>query len=85
MKPSFHEDFGRKEEVKGSSDRGFGLSVGGILLAMRRSGLVDRTALLVEKPGRERPCLVVRCRACALNRACLDQLLTLFKVVNPGP
>lgn len=32
MKPSFHEDFGRTEEVKGSSDRGFGLTVGGLLL-----------------------------------------------------
>jgi hypothetical protein len=32
MKPSFHEDFSRPEEVKGSSDRGFGLTVGGILL-----------------------------------------------------
>ena len=41
MKPSFHEDFGRKEEVKGSSDRGFGLTVGGILLAIAvaRAGL----------------------------------------------
>jgi hypothetical protein len=32
MKPSFHEDFARAEEVKGSSDRGFGLTVGGLLL-----------------------------------------------------
>ena len=41
MKPSFHEDFGRKEEVKGASDRGFGLTVGGILLAIAavRAGL----------------------------------------------
>jgi hypothetical protein len=32
MKPSFHEDFGRADEVKSSSERGFGLTVGGILL-----------------------------------------------------
>ena len=31
-KPSFHEDFRRSEDVKGASDRGFGLTVGGILL-----------------------------------------------------
>lgn len=31
---SLHENFGRPEEVKGSSDRGFGLTVGGILLAI---------------------------------------------------
>ena len=29
---STHEDFSRSHEVKGSSDRGFGLTVGGILL-----------------------------------------------------
>ena len=41
MKPSFHEDFSRKDEVRGSSDRGFGLTVGGILLAIAavRAGL----------------------------------------------
>jgi len=34
MTTSLHEDFGRPEEVKRSSDRGFGLTVGGILLAI---------------------------------------------------
>ena len=29
MKPSFHEDFGRADEVKSSSDRGFGLVFAG--------------------------------------------------------
>lgn len=28
----FHEDLGRKHEVKGSSDRAFGVTVGGIIL-----------------------------------------------------
>jgi len=32
MKASFHEDFRRPEEVRGASDRGFGLTVGGILV-----------------------------------------------------
>ncbi len=31
---AFHEDFSRREEVKGSGNRGFGLTVGGILLAI---------------------------------------------------
>jgi hypothetical protein len=41
MKRSFHEDFSRREEVKGSTDRSFGLTVGGILLAIAaaRTGL----------------------------------------------
>ena len=41
MKPSFHEDFSRKDEVKGSTDRSFGLTVGRILLAIAaaRTGL----------------------------------------------
>jgi hypothetical protein len=34
VKQSFHEDYGRQEAVKSSSDRGFGLTVGGILLAI---------------------------------------------------
>lgn len=31
---SFHEDLSRSEEVQGGSDRAFGLTVGGILLAI---------------------------------------------------
>lgn len=39
MKESFHEDFERADEVKSGTDRGFGLTVGGILLliALTRS------------------------------------------------
>ena len=31
---TFHEDFSRQEEIRGSSNRGFGITVGGILLAI---------------------------------------------------
>ena len=34
MKPSFHEDFGRHDEVRSGTDRSFGLTVGGILLVI---------------------------------------------------
>ena len=90
MKPSFHEDFNRPEEVKGSSDRGFGLTVGGILLliALVRSyvhGLgwvqfgfggvgVVLIVLGVVAPG----------SLSALNRAWMQLGLILFKVVSPA-
>jgi hypothetical protein len=94
MKPSFHEDFSRKEEVKGSSDRSFGLTVGGIVLAIAavRSGLHlwDGTApgwvegvlaavgLLLLVFG-----LAAPARLAPLNRAWTALGLLLFKVVNP--
>jgi hypothetical protein len=94
MRPSFHEDFSRKEEVKGSSDRGFGLTVGGILLAIAavRTGLHlwDGTApawfegvlagigLLLMVCG-----LAAPARLAPLNRAWTRLGLILFKVVNP--
>lgn len=34
MTSSLHENYGRDETIEGSSDRGFGLTVGGILLAI---------------------------------------------------
>jgi hypothetical protein len=89
MKPSFHEDFSRGEEIKSGSDRGFGLTVGGILLliALVRAyfyglGWVQYglggigVALLVLgllAPGSLR----------GLNRAWMKLGLILFKVVNP--
>jgi hypothetical protein len=89
MKPSFHEDFSRADEVKSGSDRGFGLTVGGILLliALVRAyfyglGWVQYglggigVALLVLglfAPGSLR----------GLNRAWMKLGLILFKVVNP--
>jgi hypothetical protein len=94
MKPSIHEDFSRQEEVKGSTDRGFGLTVGGILLAIAavRTGLHlwDGTApgwlegvlagvgLLLVAFG-----LAAPARLAPLNRAWTKLGLILFKVVNP--
>ena len=94
MKPSFHEDFSRKEEVKGSSDRGFGLTVGGILLAIAavRAGLhlwdgtdpgwiegtLAAVGLVLVVVG-----LVAPARLALLNRAWTGLGLILFKVVNP--
>jgi hypothetical protein len=94
MKPSFHEDYSRKEEVKGSSDRGFGLTVGGILLAIAvvRAGLElwDGAApgwvegflavigALLLIFGLVAPALLA-----PLNRAWTRLGLLLFKVVNP--
>jgi hypothetical protein len=89
MKPSFHEDFSRPEEVKGSSDRGFGLTVGGILLliAIVRSyfhglgwvqyGLGGIGVVLIVLG------LVAPGSLSALNRAWMKLGLILFKVVNP--
>jgi len=89
MKPSFHEDFSRADEVKSGSDRGFGLTVGGILLliALVRAyfyglgwvqyGLggigVALLGLGLLAPGSLR----------GLNRAWMKLGLILFKVVNP--
>jgi Saxitoxin biosynthesis operon protein SxtJ len=94
MKPTFHEDFNRKEEVKGSSDRAFGLTVGGILLAIAavRAGLhlwdgtdpgwVEGVLAALGAPlvvfG-----LLAPARLAPLNRAWIRLGLLLFKVVNP--
>jgi hypothetical protein len=94
MRPSFHEDFSRKEEVKGSSDRSFGLTVGGILLAIAgvRTGLhlwhgaapawfedvLAGIGLLLVVFG-----LAAPARLAPLNRAWTQLGLLLFRVVNP--
>ena len=94
MRPTFHEDFGRKEAVKGSSDRGFGLTVGGILLAIAAArtglqvwhgaapswveGVVALIGVLLLGFG-----LVAPDRLAPLNRAWTALGLLLFKVVNP--
>jgi Saxitoxin biosynthesis operon protein SxtJ len=94
MKPTFHEDFSRKEKVKGSTDRGFGLTVGGILLAIAalRTGLhlwhdtepgwVEGgfAAIGVVLFGFG---LAAPARLAPLNRAWTALGLLLFKVVNP--
>jgi Saxitoxin biosynthesis operon protein SxtJ len=94
MKPSFHEDFSRKEEIKGSSDRGFGLTVGGILVAIAvvrtllhmwhgtAAGWFEMAlggiGLVLIVFG-----LIAAARLAPLNRAWTKLGLILFKVVNP--
>jgi hypothetical protein len=94
LQPSFHEDFGRKDEVKSSSDRGFGLTVGGILLAIAAvraglqlwdgegpgwvEGLLAGVGALLVGFG-----IVAPARLAPLNRAWTRLGLILFKVVNP--
>jgi hypothetical protein len=82
MKPSFHEDFARSDEVKGSSDRGFGLTVGGILLliALVRSYL-HGPGWVPYGLGGTGVLLVVL--GLGLNRAWTWLGLILFWVVNP--
>jgi hypothetical protein len=87
---STHEDFRRAEEVKGSSDRGFGLTVGGILLliAAVRVWLHAGYGSIELALGAVGLCLVVlalvRAQSLAgLNRAWTKLGLLLFKVVNP--
>jgi hypothetical protein len=87
---STHEDFRRTEEVKGSSDRGFGLTVGGILLliAAVRTWLHDGYGTVELVLGAVGLCLVVLALVrsqslAALNRAWMKLGLLMFKVVNP--
>jgi hypothetical protein len=87
---STHEDFRRSEEVKGSSDRGFGLTVGGILLliAAVRVWLHEGYGAIELALGAVGLCLVVlalvRAQSLAgLNRGWTKLGLLLFKVVNP--
>jgi hypothetical protein len=88
-KPSFHEDFSRGETVKGSSDRAFGLTVGGILvlIALVRAWLhgpgwlpygLGGIGLLLVVLG-----LVLPRSLSAANRAWMKLGLVMFKVVNP--
>jgi hypothetical protein len=87
---SLHEDLSRAEEVKGGSDRGFGLTVGGILLviAVVRTWLHDGygiTELVLAPIGL---CLVGLGLAwprslAGLNRAWTKLGLLMFKVISP--
>lgn len=90
MTGSLHEDLSRSERVEGSSDRGFGLTVGGILLliALLRTWLHDGYGALEMVFGAIGICLVVLGlaaprRLAGLNRAWTRLGLILFKVVNP--
>lgn len=93
---STHEDFSRSEEIEGSSDRSFGLTVGGILLAIA----VIRAVLHGWSSGLFNPGWVEWClggvglallvlglaapaRLSLLNRGWTKLGLVLFKIVNP--
>ncbi len=91
-----HEDFSRSEEIEGSSDRSFGLTVGGILLAIAfvRIGLRWWSSGLVTL-GWLDWCLsgiglvlvvlglIIPSSLSLLNRGWTKLGLVLFKVVNP--
>ncbi len=93
---STHEDFSRSEEIEGSSDRSFGLTVGGILLAIAaiRQGLHWWSTGFFEL-GWVDLCLgtvgavlfllglVASGSLSLLNRGWTKLGLILFKVVNP--
>jgi Saxitoxin biosynthesis operon protein SxtJ len=86
-----HEDYRRAEAVKGSSDRGFGLTVGGILvlIAAVRTWLHDGHGAIELVLGAVGLCLIVLAVVWAqslagLNRAWTRLGLLLSKVVNPA-
>ena len=93
---STHEDFSRDETIEGGSDRGFGLTVGGILLAI----ILVRVGLRWWQTGGIAPgpieltvgaigtALIILGLAAPtilapLNRAWTKLGLILFKIVNP--
>ena len=93
---STHEDYARDETIEGGSDRGFGLTVGGILLAIAlvrlglqwwRAGEVAPGWVELVLGGVGIVLLVVGLLAPAtlgpLNRAWTKLGLLLFKIVNP--
>lgn len=93
---STHESFSREETIEGSSDRGFGLTVGGILLAIAlvrigfgwwSSGLVTLGWLEWSLGGIGLVLFVLGLIApgslSLLNRGWTKLGLLLFKVVNP--
>ena len=86
-----HEDVRRQEEVKGGSDRGFGLTVGGMLLliAAVRTWLHAGYGALEPVLAAAGLGLVVLALARAqslagLNRAWTQLGVVLFKEVNPA-
>lgn len=93
-KSSFHEDFDRIDEVKSGSDRGFGLTVGGILLLiagirtlLHWSGVdgIGWFELLLGAIGSVLIVagLTVPRSLAGLHRAWIKLGLVMFKVVNP--
>jgi hypothetical protein len=93
---STHETFTREEEIEGSSDRGFGLTVGGILFAIAavRVGLGWWSSGALHLGWFEWALggigavlflfgLVAPATLAPLNRAWTKLGLLLFKIVNP--
>lgn len=90
MSGSFHERIEAHERIEGPSDRSFGLTVGGILVAL---GLLKALwfsgwtvlawALLLLGGGLVATALVRPPLLAPLNRAWLRLGLLLFKIVNP--
>jgi len=93
---STHEDYAREETIESGSDRGFGLTVGGILLAIAfmrlslswwRGGAVAPGWFDYGLIGVGLPLLLlgltVPSLLAPLNRAWTQLGLLLFKVVNP--
>ena len=93
---STHESFARDEEIEGSTDRGFGLTVGGILLAIAvvRIGLGWWSSGEAQLGWLEWTLggvglvllllgLVAPATLAPLNRAWTKLGLLLFKIVNP--
>lgn len=94
MQSSFHESFDRAEKIKGSSDRGFGLTVGGILVAIAVvrtglalwgggaagwfEGLLGGIGAVLLALGLVAPAVLA-----PLNRGWTRLGLIMFKVVNP--
>jgi hypothetical protein len=87
---NFHESFSADEEVKGSSDRAFGLTVGGILLLLGlvpvlwRGHLSTVGTVLVVIGGALVAAAALRPGSLAtLNRLWTKLGLLLFRIVNP--
>jgi hypothetical protein len=85
----FHERLDRADEVKGGSDRAFGLTVGGILLAIAlvraAFGRVDLLGGALTIAGLPLVALALAAPAllAPLNRAWTRLGLLLFRVMNP--
>ena len=87
---SFHEDFKKEDSVKGGTDRAFGLTVGGILLAIGLVGIyfagqvttvlavLSVVGIILFLLGLFKPGLLN-----PLNKLWMMLAIVLFKVTNP--
>ena len=83
----FHEDFNREDIPKGSTDRGFGLTVGGMCAAIGTGALWfgKATAWWWLGAGSTLIAMAVACPAALapLNRLWMKFGLLLFQLINP--